>query len=377
VEGAVRARSILVQRQTIEQRRAEAAARLDVREAEAAALMSSLGRTPGDPVLDLEGLRRELEASLDGQAAHDRATQELERIGANEAANEAARTIALASQQAILAEAGVADSAGLRLVVARAARRTEIRHELRAAEDTLTALSGPGEALAAFEADLAGYADVALIAQALAASLDRSRAIEADRASISEELGAERRRMEELERSEDSASLRQDRADRVAELERLAEAWSATTIALELLRRTRSRYERDHRPDVLKTAETLMTAWTDGRYTRIVAPLGRQVEELERNDGVIVPISGLSTGTAEQLYLALRFGLVEHFAREAESLPLVMDDILVNFDPGRAERAARSIEDLALRHQVLYFTCHPETALHPDTTVELAGSAGA
>jgi uncharacterized protein YhaN len=95
------------------------------------------------------------------------------------------------------------------------------------------------------------------------------------------------------------------------------------------------------------------------------------VQELIRNDGTTVPLGGLSTGTAQQLYLALRFGLVDHFARQAESLPVVMDDILVNFDPARAERAARSIEDLARRHQVLYFTCHPGTPLKPDREIEL------
>ncbi len=122
----------------------------------------------------------------------------------------------------------------------------------------------------------------------------------------------------------------------------------------------------------------MLSTWTDGRYVRILAPLGKQVQELERNDGVIVPLAGLSTGTAEQLYLALRFGLVEHFARQAESLPVVMDDILVNFDPVRAERAARSIEDLATRHQVLYFTCHSGHAAQAgEGDRAAAGSPGA
>ena len=46
----------------------------------------------------------------------------------------------------------------------------------------------------------------------------------------------------------------------------------------------------------------------------------------------------LSRGTGEQLYLALRFGLIEEFAGQAEPLPVVMDDILVNFDVERARR---------------------------------------
>ena len=259
--------------------------------------------------------------------------------------------------------------------MARATERDQVQREQKAAEDTLVALSGPGPALISFEGDLAAFDDVARIDAGLAAAIELARSIDAERAAVHEQLGAERDRMIEIEHSADAASLRQERADRIAELEVLAVTWSTTTIALELLRRTRSRYEREHRPDVLKTAEGLLADWTDGRYARILAPLGKQIQELERRDGAIVPISGLSTGTAEQLYLALRFGLLEHFAREAESLPIVMDDILVNFDPVRAERAARSIEDLATRHQVLYFTCHPGTPLAPARSIDLPSIA--
>ena len=39
-----------------------------------------------------------------------------------------------------------------------------------------------------------------------------------------------------------------------------------------------------------------------------------------------------------------------------------MDDILVNFDPERAEEAARAIAELADENQVIVFTCHPPTA---------------
>jgi uncharacterized protein YhaN len=99
-----------------------------------------------------------------------------------------------------------------------------------------------------------------------------------------------------------------------------------------------------------------------GRYPRLVAPLGKQIDGLEREDGRIVPLGGLSRGTAEQLYLALRFGLIEHFADEAEPLPIVMDEILVNFDAARSATTAAAVRTLAERHQVLYFTCHEATA---------------
>jgi uncharacterized protein YhaN len=139
-------------------------------------------------------------------------------------------------------------------------------------------------------------------------------------------------------------------------------------IALRLLEETRSRYERERQPDVIRAAESHFERITAGRYTRIVAPPGDASLRVETEGGEGRVTDELSRGTAEQLYLALRFGLVEEFARHAEPLPVVMDDILVNFDAERATRAAAGIRDLSARHQVLYFTCHPWTAelLDPD-----------
>jgi uncharacterized protein YhaN len=373
LDSAVMARDILAARDDLDRRRAAIEHRLDEAELAVAGLLERLGRPLDDPLAGLEILRRELTTSTAGQAVRTRANAALDRIDALAASNDQARQAAGEALAATLAAGAASDAADLRAVVAEAGRRAGLAGEIQAAENTLVALSGPGPARVAFEAGLAAFSDVAEIEVGLAGAVEHSRSIEARRAAAYQELGAERDRMAEIERSPEAASLRQARADRVAELEVLAETWSITTIALELLRRTRNRYEREHRPEVLKTAEGLLADWTEGRYARIRAPLGKQVQELERSDGTIVPISGLSTGTAEQLYLALRFGLVEHFAREAESLPIVMDDILVNFDPNRAARAARSIEDLASRHQVLYFTCHPGTPLEADLTIELPG----
>jgi uncharacterized protein YhaN len=133
-------------------------------------------------------------------------------------------------------------------------------------------------------------------------------------------------------------------------------------VALALLAETRRRYERDRQPQVLRDAERYFAEITDGRYTRILAAPGEETVRVEPAEGAAKELDELSRGTQEQLYLALRFGLIEQFARGAEGLPVIMDDILVNFDADRAARAATAIRDLAGRHQVLYFTCHPWTA---------------
>jgi recombinational DNA repair ATPase RecF len=57
----------------------------------------------------------------------------------------------------------------------------------------------------------------------------------------------------------------------------------------------------------------------------------------------------------------MRFALIEEYAKNAEPMPVVLDDILVNFDPERAKAACKVIMDLSERFQVIFLTCHPET----------------
>jgi uncharacterized protein YhaN len=162
-----------------------------------------------------------------------------------------------------------------------------------------------------------------------------------------------------LESADELGTLRQELAGVEGRAASLATAWAVRAIAGRLMAETRSRYELERQPDVIRAATAHFERITGGRYTRIVAAPGEADVRVESEAGEARATDELSRGTAEQLYLALRFGLIEEFAQHAEPLPVVMDDILVNFDADRAARAAAAIRDLAERHQVLYFTCHP------------------
>jgi uncharacterized protein YhaN len=156
----------------------------------------------------------------------------------------------------------------------------------------------------------------------------------------------------------------------------LARNWATTALAGRLLAETRRRYERERQPDVVKSAQAYFRQITNGRYERITAPPGDASVRVETEAGDQLQPSQLSRGTVEQLYLALRFGLIEEFARHAEPLPVVMDDILVNFDEARTERAASAIAQLAATHQVIFFTCREETARALDPPGERTRTLG-
>ena len=68
----------------------------------------------------------------------------------------------------------------------------------------------------------------------------------------------------------------------------------------------------------------------------------------------------LSLGTCQQLYLALRIALLVTADNVGRAVPIIADDILVNFDSQRRAGAAKALAQLARHRQVILLTCHEE-----------------
>jgi uncharacterized protein YhaN len=126
-----------------------------------------------------------------------------------------------------------------------------------------------------------------------------------------------------------------------------------------LIEATLSKFEKEHQPRVVTRAAQFFETITEGRYPEVVS--GKDTLSVISRNGERIDVVDLSTGTVQQLYLCLRFALAEEFAEKGTLLPLLMDDVLVNFDPERAVQVAQVIADVSTRHQILLLTCHPET----------------
>ena len=80
---------------------------------------------------------------------------------------------------------------------------------------------------------------------------------------------------------------------------------------------------------------------------------------VDDDQGRTYKIGELSSGTREQLFLALRLGMVRRAAEQGIELPLILDDVFVNFDQLRTEVAFETLLEFAEQgHQILFFTCH-------------------
>ena len=135
--------------------------------------------------------------------------------------------------------------------------------------------------------------------------------------------------------------------------------WKVVDSFSSLLASVYKKYEKDRQPDTLKEASRYLKRMTNGRYIRIWTPLAEDVLIVEDGNGRQLPIEVLSRGTREQLFLSLRLALVAGYKRRGVQMPVILDDVLVNFDSDRTESAAKVIADFARAgHQVLVFTCH-------------------
>jgi uncharacterized protein YhaN len=170
-----------------------------------------------------------------------------------------------------------------------------------------------------------------------------------------------RQKLDMLGASDDMLRLRSEEAALTTALEDKANDWARWALADYLFDSVTASFEKKHQPHIIQDAGAFFSQMTGGRYAGLLAPIGENTILAMNDKGEQVPPQALSRGTAEQLYLAVRFGYIRHRAKTGEPLPVVMDDILVNFDPVRARHAAKAIQALSASHQVLYFTCHPET----------------
>jgi uncharacterized protein YhaN len=113
-------------------------------------------------------------------------------------------------------------------------------------------------------------------------------------------------------------------------------------------------------PLILRAGEHFATL-TIGSFATLMADFDEKDEPVlagVRPDGQRVHVQGMSAGTRDQLYLALRLASLEKYMETAEPMPFIVDDVLVDFDDRRTEAALRVLAEIAIQTQVILFTHH-------------------
>ncbi len=131
-------------------------------------------------------------------------------------------------------------------------------------------------------------------------------------------------------------------------------------LAKRMLEKSILAWESRSQPEVYAQASELLGLMTGGTWTGVATTPGGRIVAT-RNDGSALEARHLSLGTCQQLYLALRIAMLLQAENVGRAIPVIADDILVNFDDERRRSSARALALLAERRQVIVFTCHRAT----------------
>ena len=148
----------------------------------------------------------------------------------------------------------------------------------------------------------------------------------------------------------------------VARIRSDAEHYIRLKLASAVLHGAIERYREKNQGPILSRATELFAHMTLGAFE------GLRLEFDEHGEGFlvgvrpggreIVRVEGMSEGTADQLYLAVRLASLEAYLAKNDPMPFVVDDILIKFDDDRAAATLRVLAQLSGRTQVIFFTHH-------------------
>ena len=125
-------------------------------------------------------------------------------------------------------------------------------------------------------------------------------------------------------------------------------------LAKEILEASYEKMRSTVTPKFTRELSNAISEITDGKYRNIMF----NDEEgliVELDNGNYVPASKLSIGTIDQLYLSLRFSMVEELSEE--KLPIILDEVFAYYDEERLKNILKYINNKFKKHQIIIFTC--------------------
>jgi uncharacterized protein YhaN len=281
------------------------------------------------------------------------AASEKQRQAAQDAA-----ALAKADLRPLIEAVGAKDDAGLIAAIDRSDRARTLRADLdRLGNDIVKAGGGP--LLEALLEDVRDADSDALTARSsqlqdeLQGLQEEIEAVAAERATVQTEFAR-------FDDGPDAAIAASDMEQARSEMAARAEAYVRKRAEVNLLRWAIDRYRAEKQTPLLKRASTLFSTLTRGNYVRLLVDVDgskARLSGLSRSDAV-VPVEGMSEGTVDQLFLALRLAAVEDVVDAGAKLPFLADDLFINYDDERALAGFEVLAELAKSTQVLFFTHH-------------------
>jgi uncharacterized protein YhaN len=194
----------------------------------------------------------------------------------------------------------------------------------------------------------------------LASIADVLELIQSQLTNLAEERLQAEQAFQAIDGGKDAASAESRRQEALADMAEASERYVRVTTAVRLLTWAIDRYRDQNQGPMLARAGAIFSTLTLGRYSKLFVDYEKTPLSLSalRTDGRQVEVFGLSEGTRDQLYLALRLAALELHLGKSTALPFIADDLFINFDDERSTAGLEALRELSTRTQVLFLSHH-------------------
>jgi len=191
---------------------------------------------------------------------------------------------------------------------------------------------------------------------------DQIRRLEEEKSNLDQTVGEERALLQTMNGGSEAAEAAEDAQALLARIASEAEEYARLKLAAAVLAAGIERYRQQNQGPILQRGSELFASLTLGSFEKLDVDTNEKGEPvlvgIRSETGKTVPVTGMSDGTADQLYLSLRLALLESYLEKREPLPFIVDDILIQFDDERSAATLRELGRLSQRTQVIFFTHH-------------------
>lgn len=185
--------------------------------------------------------------------------------------------------------------------------------------------------------------------------------LQAQRDTLRDQRRTIQNEIEEKDGSALAAGAAEQAESHLADIGQYAEQYLRLQIGALILEQQIENYRKENQAPVLGRAGELFSKLTLGSYAGLRDELdssGKPILLGVRPNDHEVAIAGMSDGSRDQLYLALRLATLEQHIKKEEAMPFVVDDILIGFDDDRTRVCLEVLAQLSTKIQVLLFTHH-------------------
>lgn len=264
----------------------------------------------------------------------------------------------------LLTQAGTKDIAEAKSRAAHSDARRELRGKLESSGNSLLGAGG-GRTLEEITEELAGHTPDAVEAEKRRIA-EELPSLNTQRDNAQTEAETAEREVAAVTGGADAAAAAGQRLQVHAQMADVVRQYLRLRAASTVIKRALQIYRDEKQGPVLQLAGRYFSELTNGAFERLAIDEDRDdtnfagIRAGAPPESRKVSIEGLSDGTRDQLYLALRLAGVDLQIRENQRrVPVVCDDLFVHFDDDRAGSAFRALAVLGESTQVIYFTHHP------------------